>query len=143
MTVYSVYSATAGLQPPTLSVASSPVGALRTTVLSAVAGTLNTSVADVQGRLRAGQSLTELARTAGLSRDELVASVNAAVQASGRVAPDLAVDEVVQRIADQRKRSDRASAAHDRDTPRATPRANPRNTGESAGVLGRLLDVEL
>jgi hypothetical protein len=134
-----VYSVTAGLQPPALSVASSPVGALRTMVLSAVAGTLNTSVADVQGRLRAGQSLTELARTAGLSRDELVASINAAVQASGRVAPDLAVDEVVQRIADQRKRSDRASPAHDR----ATPRATPRTTGESAGALGRLLDVEL
>lgn len=138
-----VYSVTAGLQPPALSVASSPVGALRTTVLSAVAGTLNTSVADVQGRLRAGQSLTELARTAGLSLDELVASVNAAVQASvqasGRVAPDLAVDEVVQRIADQRKRSDRASLAHSR----ATPRATPPTTGESAGALGHLLDVEL
>jgi hypothetical protein len=134
-----VYSVTAGLQPPALSVASSPVGALRTTVLSAVAGTLNTSVADVQGRLRAGQSLTELARTAGLSRDELVASVNAAVQAAGRVAPDLAADEVVQRIADQRKRSDRALPAHDD----AVPRATPRTTGESVGALGRLLDVEL
>jgi hypothetical protein len=130
-----IYSVAAGLQPPALSVASSPVGALRTTVLSAVASTLNTSVADLQGRLRAGQSLTDLARTVGLSRDELVASINAAVQASGRVAPDLAVDEVVQRIADQRKRSDRA--------PPSPHHATSRVTSESAGTLGGLLDVEL
>lgn len=130
-----MYSVMAGLQPPALSVASSPVGALRTTVLSAVAGTLNTSVADVQGRLRAGQSLADLARTAGLSRDQMVASINAAVQASGRMSPDLAVDEVVQRITDQRKRADRASP----DSPRHTGRV----PSSGVGALGRLLDVEL
>lgn len=130
-----MYSVTAGLQPPALSVASSPVGALRTTVLSAVAGTLNTTVADVQGRLRSGQSLADLARTAGLSRDQLVASISAAVQTSGRVSPDLAVDEVVQRIADQRKKADRSSPE--------PQRAGRRGSSDSTSSLGRFLDVEL
>lgn len=130
-----VYSVVAGLQPAALSVASSPVGDLRTTVLSAVAGTLNTSVADVQGRLRAGQSLADLARTAGMSRDELVATLNAAVTATGRVTPDLPVDEVVQRIADQRRKPERSQAL--------PQRSAGRTTGRSAGAEGRLLDVEL
>lgn len=130
-----VYSVVAGVQPAALSVASSPVGELRTTVLSAVAGTLNTSVADVQGRLRAGQSLADLARTAGMSRDELVATLNAAVTATGRVTPDLPVDEVVQRIADQRRKPERPHAPEQRPAGRAT--------GRGAGTEGRLLDVEL
>lgn len=130
-----VYSVTAGLQPPALSVASSPVGELRTTVLSAVAGTLNTSVADVQGRLRSGQSLADLARTVGMSRDELVATISTAVAGSGRVNPDLPVDEVVHRIADQRKRSERSPSA-------TRP---PRGPGGEGGerTEGRLLDVLL
>jgi hypothetical protein len=130
-----VYSVTAGLQPPALSVASSPVGELRTTVLSAVAGTLNTSVADVQGRLRAGQSLADMARAVGMSRDQLAATINAAVTATGRVSPDLDVDEVVQRIADQRKKTDRTS--------QGPQRSGGRIPSQSAGTEGRLLDIEL
>ncbi|HET9657726.1 MAG TPA: hypothetical protein VFP72_20410 [Kineosporiaceae bacterium] len=130
--VYSVNSVNAGL-PPLMSVASSPVGELRTTVLTAVAGTLNTSVADVQGRLRAGQTLADLARSVGMSRDELMASVRAAVTASGRLTPDLDVDEVVQRIADQRKKTERSSGG----TPRSGPHV-PRD-----GDTGSLLDVRL
>jgi len=130
-----MYSVTAGLQPPAMSVASSPVGQLRTTVLSAVAGTLNTSVADVQGRLRAGQSLADLAKTAGMSQDELMAAITSAVTASGDVAPDLSVDAVVQRIADQRKKGERTHSNPQRSTGRAPARAT--------GNEGRLLDVEL
>jgi lambda repressor-like predicted transcriptional regulator len=130
-----VYSVTAGLQPAALSVASSPVGELRTTVLSAVAGTLNTSVADVQGRLRGGQTLADLARTAGLSRDQLVATINAAVSASGRVSTDLDVDQVVHRIADQRKKTERTSPA--------PQRTGGRSPDHGTGSQGRLLDVEL
>jgi len=130
-----VYSVTAGLQPPAMSVASSPVGALRTTVLSAVAGTLNTSVADVQGRLRAGQTLADLARSVGMSRDQLVATINAAVTASGNVAPDLPVDEVVQRIADQRKKAERTSPG-----PR---RAAGRSDRQAEGTEGHLLDIQM
>jgi lambda repressor-like predicted transcriptional regulator len=130
-----MYSVTAGLQPPAMSVASSPVGQLRTTVLSAVAGTLNTSVADVQGRLRAGQSLADLARTAGMSQDELMAAITSAVTATGDVAPDLSVDAVVQRIADQRKKGERTHANPQRPAGRAPSRAT--------GSEGRLLDVEL
>jgi lambda repressor-like predicted transcriptional regulator len=130
-----MYSVTAGLQPPAMSVASSPVGQLRTTVLSAVAGTLNTSVADVQGRLRAGQSLADLARTAGMSQDELMAAITSAVTASGDVAPDLSVDAVVQRIADQRKKTER--------TPSHPPRSAGRAPARPTGSEGRLLDVEL
>lgn len=132
MTVYSVVG---GLQPPALSVASSPVGELRTTVLSAVAGTLSTSVADVQGRLRAGQSLADMARAVGMSRDQLEATIKAAVTASGRVSPDLGVDEVVQRIADQRRKTDRTSPG--------PQRPSGRIPSQSAGTEGRLLDVEL
>jgi lambda repressor-like predicted transcriptional regulator len=130
-----MYSVTAGLQPPAMSIASSPVGQLRTTVLSAVAGTLNTSVADVQGRLRAGQSLADLARTAGMSQDELMAAITSAVTASGDVAPDLSVDAVVQRIADQRKKSER--------TPSQPQRSAGRAPARPTGSEGRLLDVEL
>jgi hypothetical protein len=134
-----VNSATAGLQPPALSVASSPVGELRTRVLSAVAGTLNTSVADVQGRLRGGQSLADLARTVGLSRQELVASIGAAVAGSGRASPDLPLEDLVQRIADQRKRSDRSGSAPARPSGRgpAAREATPQD-----GV-GQWLDVRL
>lgn len=131
-----VYSVTAGLQPPAMSVASSPVGELRTTVLSAVAGTLNTSVADVQGRLRGGQTLADLARTVGMSRDQLVATINAAVSASGRVSTDLDVDQVVQRIADQRKKTERTSPG-----PQRLSGLIPDRGG--AVTEGRILDMEL
>jgi hypothetical protein len=101
-----VYSVTAGLQPPALSVASSPVG-----------------------------ELTDLARSAGMSLDQLITTINAAVAASGRVAPDLPVDEVVQRIADQRKKAERS-------TPPPQP-TTARAPGGSTGSEGRLLDVVL
>jgi hypothetical protein len=130
MTVYAVI---AGQQPAALSVASSPVGELRTTVLSAVAGTLNTSVADVQGRLRGGQTLAEMARSVGIPRDELVASISAAVTASGRVSPDLAVDELVQRIADQRKKADRTAPP---------PQRSP-GRGAGSSDAGHALDIRL
>jgi hypothetical protein len=134
-----VYAVTAGQQPPALSVASSPVGELRTRVLTAVAGTLNTTVADVQGRMRAGQALSDLARSAGMSRDQLVTTINAAVAASGRVTPELPVDELVQRIADQRKRTDRSAPPPQRDSRRFGDRVG----GHGGGTEGRLLDVEL
>jgi hypothetical protein len=92
-------------------------------------------VADVQGRLRAGQSLADLAHATGLSRDQLVATITEAVTASGRLSPDLAVDQVVQRIADQRKKADRAAGGPQRSAGRAPRR--------STGTEGRLLDVQL
>ena len=130
-----VYSVTAGLQPPALSVASSPVGEFRTHVLSAVAGTINTSVADVQGRLRSGQSLAEIARAAGMSRDSLLSTISAAVTAAGRLAPDLALDEVVQRIADQRRRVDGSDPGGSRST--------SRRAGDGDSTTGRLVDLQL
>lgn len=106
--------------PPVLSLASSPVGQLRTTVLSAVAGSLNMSVGDLQGRLRAGQSLAEVARAGGMSRDDLTTVMSHVVASSGRVSADLTVDEVVQRLADQRRRTLPAADQARRPTPAGT-----------------------
>ncbi len=90
--------------PPTITVVTTSLASLRANVLSAVAGSINASVADLQGKLRAGQSLSDVAKAAGLSRPDLLATVSEALTATGGLIVDLPQDKVVQRIADHRQK---------------------------------------
>lgn len=118
--------------PPTITVVTTSLASLRANVLSAVAGTINTSVADLQGRLRAGQSISDVARAAGLSRPDLLATVSAALTATGGLVADLPQDRVVQRLADHRQKVPRTATGRD-ETAERSP----------ADTIGQHLDLRL
>jgi hypothetical protein len=105
--------------PPTITVVTTSLASLRANVLSAVAGSINASVADLQGKLRAGQSLSDVAKAAGLSRPDLLATVTEALTTTGGLIADLPQDKVVQRIADHRQK-----------VPRGTNRGSGRTDGQ-------------
>lgn len=125
--------------PPTITVVTSSLASLRENVLSAVAGTVNTSVADLQGRLRSGQSLADVARAAGVPRPELLETVREAMSVTGGLVADLPQDKVVQRIADHRQKVPRS------------PQTGPGNGGAGDGpareagdeTLGARVDLRL
>jgi hypothetical protein len=101
--------------PPAITVVTSSLTSLRENVLPAVAGTVNTTVADLQGRLRAGQSLADIARSAGIPRPELITAIQAALAASGVPVKDLPQDKVLQRVADHRRKAPRSPDARSRE----------------------------
>jgi hypothetical protein len=126
----------AGIGPPSITVVTSSLTSLRQNVLPAVAGSVNSTVADLQGRLRVGQSLADIASQAGTSRSELVAVIHAALSASGALVKDLPQDKIVQRIADHRQRTSRTPNV------RSEPRPVDENRAENK-ELGSRLDVRL
>jgi hypothetical protein len=128
MTVTPVSTATA---PPTITVVTSSLASLRQNVLSAVAGTVNTSVAELQGRLRGGQSLSDVARTSGVSRPELLATVQEALSVTGGLIADLPQDKVVQRIVDHRQKVPRVPSRPEGSLP-----ANTTGTANTPDVVG-------
>jgi hypothetical protein len=117
-------------------VVTSSLSSLRENVLPAVAGTANTTVADLQGRLRAGQSLADIARNAGIPRAELITAIQAALSASGVLVKDLPQDKVVQRVADHRQRAHRAQ--NSRSGRRHADDDRPENRD-----LGSRLDIQM
>ncbi len=120
-------SAVSTSAPPTITVVTSSLATLRSNVLSAVAGTINSSVADLQGRLRSGQSLADVARDAGVSRADLLAMVQDALSSTGGLVADLPQDKVVQRIADHRQKLARVPTGREETAQRSPADGNGRN----------------
>lgn len=129
--------------PPTINVVTSSLATLRSNVLSAVAGTVNTSVADLQGRLRAGQSLSDVARSSGVSRTDLLATVREALSATGGLVADLPQDKVVQRIADHRQKVTRPSGHEETSGHAADSTDGKAGSTGAGGSIGGKLDVRL
>lgn len=119
--------------PPTITIVTTSLASLRANVLSAVAGSINASVADLQGKLRAGQSLSDVARAAGLSRPDLLTTVSEALTATGGLVADLPQNRVVQRIADHRQKVAR--------TPTGT--SGHREERQQSGDTGQHVDLRL
>lgn len=73
---------------------------LRTDVLSAVAASLKTTTPELQTKLSSGQSLTQVAQAAGVSRDQLVSTISTVLSSAKNVPATADVGRLAERIAD-------------------------------------------
>jgi hypothetical protein len=77
---------------------------VRKHVLPALAKQLGESMSDLKDQLKSGKSLSQIASDAGLSQDQLLATIKSGLQASassGTAIPDATLDALAQRIANR------------------------------------------
>jgi hypothetical protein len=73
-----------------------------TTLLSGVADLLRTTTDDLIGRMRGGESLSELATAQGVSRDDLLATIKQGLQTNQLTRGPMDLDAMAAKVADRK-----------------------------------------
>ena len=76
-------TAISSLSSLTQTSSTNPYATARSNVMSAVAGELGISQSDLQSQVQSGRSLADIAKTAGISSDQLNATITGALQKAG------------------------------------------------------------